>query len=518
MRRTADPVVALLARHRDLCAQAVDPLEIAAGLEARGVTDRVAARFRHRDVFSLAEELYARAPDDDAWAPAVAAGAGRDTPAAPDGRTGAGPGGAAPPGTAPPPAARAVRDRPPGRDPGPPEDADGPDGAVPGGRVEPGRDGKRAPGPARPPAGHPGGRPLADAARHGARARSRPPRGRRPAAAPPGARARRTLRLRAQGRAVALHLAPGACAAGTVVAVPALPTGVPGAAWGVVAAGSLLTAAALLLCLRRGPLRAASTTGGVRPPRVPAAALLGIGWLLGYLLVGDRLLTRLLHGGPGPAWPPAVPAVTPDSWAATALVALALAVAPAAYCARWFARRARHRLRSSRALAEFSAGVRPLLPVALLLFLGALTWLVLAARLLLGAPGGHPDGGLLPPGPGTAPGLGATRAAAAVALGGLLFLARLLAVHGRTRAALAGVATACALEAAVLGLAAASRLPGGAGPARPVARVVTEQGAAAVPAVACALAALALLGYALDSLARASAHGVRAGTGPGAPV
>ncbi|MFI1417121.1 hypothetical protein ACH4VX_03865 [Streptomyces sp. NPDC020731] len=62
----ADPVKALLHRHRDLCEQAVDPLEIAAGLEAHGITDRTAARFRHRDVFSLAEELYARVSRDDA--------------------------------------------------------------------------------------------------------------------------------------------------------------------------------------------------------------------------------------------------------------------------------------------------------------------------------------------------------------------------------------------------------------------------------------------------------------------
>ncbi|MET9153070.1 hypothetical protein ABZX82_17610 [Streptomyces griseoflavus] len=60
----ADPVKALLHRHRDLCLRAVDPLEIAAGLEAHGITDRTAARFRHRDVFSLAEELYARVPRD----------------------------------------------------------------------------------------------------------------------------------------------------------------------------------------------------------------------------------------------------------------------------------------------------------------------------------------------------------------------------------------------------------------------------------------------------------------------
>ncbi|MER7774085.1 hypothetical protein ABTZ21_03610 [Streptomyces sp. NPDC096191] len=68
-RPNADPVKALMHRHRDLCERAVDPLEIAAGLEAHGVTDRTAARFRHRDVFSLAEEMYARVPRDDDPAP-----------------------------------------------------------------------------------------------------------------------------------------------------------------------------------------------------------------------------------------------------------------------------------------------------------------------------------------------------------------------------------------------------------------------------------------------------------------
>ncbi|MEU9415507.1 hypothetical protein [Streptomyces sp. NPDC048272] len=65
-RPAGDPVKALLHRHRALCERAVDPLEIAAGLEAHGITDRTAARFRHRDVFSLAEELYARTPRGDA--------------------------------------------------------------------------------------------------------------------------------------------------------------------------------------------------------------------------------------------------------------------------------------------------------------------------------------------------------------------------------------------------------------------------------------------------------------------
>jgi hypothetical protein len=69
-RRTAvDPVKALMHRHRELCERAVDPLEIAAGLEAHGLSDRTAARFRHRDVFSLAEEMYARVPRDSAPPP-----------------------------------------------------------------------------------------------------------------------------------------------------------------------------------------------------------------------------------------------------------------------------------------------------------------------------------------------------------------------------------------------------------------------------------------------------------------
>ncbi|MCC0096132.1 hypothetical protein K7B10_15335 [Streptomyces flavotricini] len=60
-------------RHRALCERAVDPLEIAAGLEVQGITDRTAARFRHRDVFSLAEELYARTPrGDEPAAPSAA--------------------------------------------------------------------------------------------------------------------------------------------------------------------------------------------------------------------------------------------------------------------------------------------------------------------------------------------------------------------------------------------------------------------------------------------------------------
>ncbi|MFJ6834797.1 hypothetical protein [Streptomyces sp. NPDC091209] len=68
-RGAVDPVKVLMHRHRELCERAVDPLEIAAGLEAHGMTDRTAARFRHRDVFSLAEEMYARAAREGESAP-----------------------------------------------------------------------------------------------------------------------------------------------------------------------------------------------------------------------------------------------------------------------------------------------------------------------------------------------------------------------------------------------------------------------------------------------------------------
>lgn len=61
-RGPADPVKSVMHRHHDLIATAADPWEVAAGLEARGVTDGDARRLRHRDVFGLAEELFARVP------------------------------------------------------------------------------------------------------------------------------------------------------------------------------------------------------------------------------------------------------------------------------------------------------------------------------------------------------------------------------------------------------------------------------------------------------------------------
>ncbi|MFJ8883497.1 hypothetical protein ACIRJR_08780 [Streptomyces sp. NPDC102402] len=352
-RGPADPVKVLMHRHRDLCERAVDPLEIAAGLEAHGLTDRTAARYRHRDVFSLAEELYARAP-----------GARRHAP--------------------------------------------------------------RAPG--RPP--YPGGE----------------------------ARAGWTLSA----------LLPGAACLATVGALRAT-EGVLGGGtrFAVTAVGALLVVLGLRLCLRGGPLRAPDGTGGVTPY---------VCWLLGYVVYGDDLLAQVISGGPDGRW----------TAAPGPLLGLALALAPAAWCAHLFAGHARHRLAGSHALSEFGAGVRPLLFGVLALFLCALTALLYLA-------------GLGQPGPGSSP-------VGPVALGALLFLARLLAVHGFPEPAATGLAAACAVEVAATFLVLAGRLPGLGLLARPVDAVVAAAGPAGVPVLACGIAAFGLLIHASVTLTRASAH------------
>ncbi|MES4900614.1 MULTISPECIES: hypothetical protein [unclassified Streptomyces] len=363
-------------RHHELCAHAVDPLEIAAGLEAHGVTDRTAARFRHRDVFSLAEELYARVPRDD----------------------------------------------------------EGP--------------------------GDPAG----------------------PAVAPSRGRVGGRLALGA------LHLVPGVLGAATAVGLARAQGGVAGVRVAAGAGGGALAVAALWLCLARGPLR---VRGGGVAGRL--AGLLRAGWLIAYALCGDWLLDGLRTG----AWRPYGAAS-----AAEAVVVLALAVAPAAWCARWFARRARRRLAGSRGLAEFGAGVRPLLAGAVALFLCALPPLVLAVRLAVR---------FALPLPARPPQAVPTAGAAVVTVCVLLFVARLLAVHGFRGAAATGTAVACAAEAAVLGGAAAGRLPGGGALAEAVAEASAVCGPAPVPAAVCGVTALALLAYAFAALSRASAHA------PGAP-
>ncbi|GGT82025.1 hypothetical protein [Streptomyces lateritius] len=339
-RGTADPVKALMHRHRDLCERAVDPLEIAAGLEAHGVTDRTAARFRHRDVFSLADELYARVPRGDR------------APARPSGEEG-------------------------------------------------------------PRAGWAGW----------------------------------TLSA----------LAPGAVAA-LAVAGLALTEGPVRLAVG--AAGVLGLALALAVAVRRGPLRAAGRT-------VPAAHVWTL-WLLAYAVGGDGLLAETMTGGPDEPWD-----ITPMP-----LLGLALAVAPAAWCAHLFASRARRRLAASRGLDDFAAGTRPLLLATAALHLAALAGLLSLT--------------------GFTPG--------ALALGGLLLLARLLTVHGSPDTAAAGLAAACAAEALALAAVLAARLPGCDLLAVPVHALVDNWGTGAVPTLACGAAAVGLLAHATAALSRASAH------------
>ncbi|MEU2240628.1 hypothetical protein ABZ572_14645 [Streptomyces sp. NPDC018338] len=339
-RGNADPVKVLMHRHRELCERAVDPLEIAAGLEAQGFTDRTAARFRHRDVFALAEELYVRVPR----------------------------------GTGTPP----------------------------------------APAPAE--------------------------------------------RVRAPWLLAAL--APGAAAALAGLGLTLTHGSVRLA---VGAAGALALTGALVLAVRRGPLRA---PGG---RTVPAARLWTL-WLLAYAVAGDGLLAQVLTGGPDGPW-----ALAPGP-----LLALALAVAPAAWGAHLFASRARRRIADSRGLADFAAGARPLL-------LGTVTLQLLALTVLLALTGFSPG---------------------ALALGALLLLARLLTVHGFPETATAALAAACAAEALALASVLAARIPapGFDALAAPVRSLVDAAGPGAVPTLVCGAAALGLLAHATGALARASAH------------
>ncbi|WP_069815662.1 hypothetical protein [Streptomyces sp. TP-A0874] len=374
----ADPVKALLERHRELCARAADPLEIAAGLEAHGVTDRAAVGFRHRDVFSLAEELYARAPRE-----------GRRPNGVPDRGRGA---------------------------------AGGDVGGV------------RAAG-------------------------------------------RRAIRLLALGR----YLLPAAGCAALATAVAALfDDPVPVRAAAALAAtphrfaaalaaallGAVIAAVGIRLCLRTGPL------GGEGAHR-PFAGPLWTVWLILYALFGDALLRELLAGGPDAP----LPLVTRSLPAASATaVGLCLALAPASCCARWYDRRVRRRLSTSRRLEEYTARIRPLLTVALGVFLVAGWGALMVSDALFGGP--LRASGSLP---------------AALALGSLLFLARLLALHGRSGAAVRALMAAAALEAAALCSILAARLPDLERVGKPLERLVAAYGATALPLLACATAAAVLL-------------------------
>ncbi|MGY1453311.1 hypothetical protein [Streptomyces sp. SS8] len=408
--RPADPVRSLLHRHQELCARAVDPLEIAAALEAHGITDRTAARYRHRDVFSLSEELYARTPRSDGSGESREAGGARES--------------------------------------GGPRGAGGADTALQTYGPGTGRPGDEAP------------------------------------AARSSRRGRATGRACPAGTALLPLLPGGLCAAAP--AAHALTTGLPAPARAAAgAAGVLLVLLSVRLCLRGTGLNRTAVLGGCL--------------LAGHALAGGLPLTWALDGRPPAADP------YPGEWCVP--LGLALAVAPAVWCARWFAARARRRLGTSRGLEEFAARTRPLLAAAVALFAVAqLTVLAVAHAALDGGLTGGPSGGAAGAVSAAVTGPEGARIAEAAALGTLLFTALLLSAHGFPAAAAGGVVAACALEAAALAAAVASGHLGPALPGRPVEALATAWGPAAVPAAVCACAALTLSAFAASRLTGASAH------------
>ncbi|MGW5371813.1 hypothetical protein ACWES4_26735 [Streptomyces sp. NPDC004011] len=246
------------------------------------------------------------------------------------------------------------------------------------------------------------------------------------------------------------------------------------------AVGLLAVAAAARAALRHGPLAAGP---GAVPWRTAAGTRTWTLWLLGYALLGDGLLEAVVAGGPDDL--PTGAADGPWPMTAAPALALTLACAPAAWCAHLLAAGARRRLAGSRGLEDFTSAARPLLAGVLVLFLGALTGLLALCGTALGESAAYPQG---------------------VALGALLLLARLLVVHRRRHAPALVLGAAAAAEAAALALLLAARLPGCAFLGVPVQALVDAWGPAAVPTLACGVAALILLVHALRTLTRASAH------------
>lgn len=87
---SGDPVRELMAAHQELCERACHPLEIAAALEEAGIGAATAGRYRHGDVFSLAEEMFARVPRKPGGGPAPSDDPGLEPDAAAGRRVGLG--------------------------------------------------------------------------------------------------------------------------------------------------------------------------------------------------------------------------------------------------------------------------------------------------------------------------------------------------------------------------------------------------------------------------------------------
>ncbi|MGW5234390.1 hypothetical protein ACWEQU_19370 [Streptomyces nodosus] len=240
----------------------------------------------------------------------------------------------------------------------------------------------------------------------------------------------------------------------------------------VAALGVLAVALGLRTALRHGPLRAPANSFGV-PTRTC--------WLIAWALFGDRVLREGLGNGADGPWHPVT----------VSALALALACVPAVWCARLFSLGARRRLATSRGLKEFASSTTPLLLGVSGLFLCALGGLLALCGALLGEPVAYAGAG---------------------ALGALLLLARLLTAHGFPHAPAVALGAAATAEATALVTVFAGRLPGCSVLATPVQALAGAWGTDAVPALACALAALALLIHATRTLTRASAHALPPGS------
>ncbi len=243
------------------------------------------------------------------------------------------------------------------------------------------------------------------------------------------------------------------------------------------AAGVVAVALALRAALRRGPL--------ALPDALASRSATGSWtcWLLVYAVLGDGLLRTAVAGGPD-----GLPDGTADGdWPVglAPLLALTLAVAPATWTAGLFLAHARRKLAASRGLEDFAASVRPVLLGAVALFLGALAALVALCAPFL-------DAGPVSP--------------AVLALGVLLFVARLLTVHGFTHAPRVILMLTAVAQVLAPATVFAARLPGCAALGAPVEALTAASGPSVVPVLTCGAGALTLLVHASRTLARASAH------------